>query len=309
MTTRRALAGLAVLGLALSETGEALPLRIRPRISLPLRTGVGLRPGASLLSRPRSALAQRRRARVERQEATLGTNPARRDKDTGVENPDHVRNQEHLETQAEAMARESGDQLVGPAFAYYRTSRGRLVRATPNAGTGNLRHTARLRPGESLARLEQVGYATSKGNGILRVSAENHGSRLGLLGGRGQNWLRATGGILGTAAIIFGKDVARWIGIRNSADAIQDRVGPKEPEQGPEIVIDGEGKIHIDGDGDGRQELEVQGQQGGAQVQGEGGSSVVVDQGAIRVGEDEAGEPEIRIDPDAPEASSPYGLP
>ena len=109
-----------------------------------------------------------------------------------------------------------------------------------------------------------------------------------------------------TTALVFGRDLIRWLGIRNSADAIQDRVVPEEPDPGPEIVIDGQGQIHIDGDGDGTQDIQLQGQGTGVRVQGQDGAAVVVDEGTVTAGKNADGEGEIRIDPGA---TGPYGVP
>jgi hypothetical protein len=295
---------LALLILPLGAPTQALPLRIRPRVKVSSMTRST---ASSWRSSAQNLVGNRRRSRIEQREATLGSNPPPKNRDTGLDNIDHIRNQDQLTARAESIAGKNGDEIVGPAVGYYRTSHGRLVRVTPNPGTGNLRHAARLRSGENLARLEQVAFVTRRRNGLLWVAADGKGSRLGML--RGRNWIRATGGIVGTAALIFGRDVARWIGIRNSADAIQEKVSPEEPDNGPEIVIDENGQIHIDGDGDGHQELEIQGQEDGVTVNGGNGPSVVVEQGSVRTGEDEDGQQQVIIDPDGASPSAPYGLP
>lgn len=201
---------------------------------------------------PRTIRANRRRQTLTRQEATLGANPKRfTDKKKTIENPDHIRNQNKLLKEAQEIARSRGDELVGPAVGYFRTTHGRLIRVTPNKGTGNLRVAAKLKSGERLAALEQVGFATRNGNQLIRVSTGGP-TRLAALG----RPLTAGGGLILTGTAFFARDLLRMLGLREGSDLIQETVQPTPPSS-PQIHVGEDGGIEIDGDGDGDSELQL----------------------------------------------------
>jgi len=236
--------------LLVPEAAEArVRLRIRPRLRVP-KVGKAAR---TRLSRIGDSVGVRRRAKIREREATLGGNPRRyknMKKKTG-ENPEHVRNQDELVAEAQRLAKDQGVEIVGPTVAYYRTTHGRIIRVRPNRGTGNLREAARLRPGENLARLEDVAFVTT-GNRLIRVSSTGTKGRLQAFVSRP---LAAAGAIALPAAAFFAKDVLRWIGIRESAAVIEDKVKPEQPGTG--IRIGEGGEIEIDENGDGRAEVEI----------------------------------------------------
>lgn len=201
------------------------------------------------------ALANRRRRIVRSRDARLGKNAEAIDSSTGLENPAFIRNQDKLAGEAARIARDSGDQIVGPAYAYYRTNTGRLLRSRPNAGTGSLRDAAKLRGNERLASLEEVGFVTEGSRRLLRVSTPGSHPRLTAAFTRPT---RAVVGVAASAGFLFGRDMLRWIGIREGARVVDERVTHPDGEGSPEVSLSPDGEIVIDGDGDGEDDLVVQ---------------------------------------------------